>query len=305
MRAALAILIAVFALWSRVDAEPFTFAVTGDTPYSEGEREAFVSMLAGMNDAPLAFVVHIGDFKNGYSDCSDDLYRDRQSLFGQSRHPFVLIPGDNDWTDCGRFVAGHRDPEERLARLRSLFFSRDTSLGQRTLPLARQRIQPNGCCPENVRWWHAGVLFLGLHVVGSDNHYGPGRTPTREFVRRRDATIAWIEEGFGEAVARDAAAVVVFLHADMNLERLRHHGRGFDDIVDALTAAFASFGGPVLLVHGDTHRFRIDSPPGLTLATPGQTVIRLETYGSPVVGWVGVTVTPGQRNPFSFHEGRR
>ena len=43
---------------------------------------------------PLAFAVHVGDFKSGYSECGDALYQQRKEWFNLSRHPFVLVPGD-------------------------------------------------------------------------------------------------------------------------------------------------------------------------------------------------------------------
>jgi hypothetical protein len=41
---------------------PFVFAALGDTPYSPDEEARFVWLLAELNRAGLAFVVHVGDF---------------------------------------------------------------------------------------------------------------------------------------------------------------------------------------------------------------------------------------------------
>jgi hypothetical protein len=46
-------------------AADFTFAALGDAPYSESEEAPFVSVIAAMNREPLAFAIHVGDFKNG------------------------------------------------------------------------------------------------------------------------------------------------------------------------------------------------------------------------------------------------
>ena len=70
------------------------------------------------------------------------------------------------------------DPLERLAKLRTVFFPGDHTLGQRTFSLTRQS---QGADPtfakyrENVRWDLGGVTFVTLHVTGSNN--GLGRTP--------------------------------------------------------------------------------------------------------------------------------
>ena len=125
------------ALCGGPDAAEFTFAALGDTPYTRDEEERFPDLIAEMNREPLAFVVHVGDFKSARSHCSNELYLQRREWFGFSRHPFVFVPGDNEWTDCGRFLAGGYDPLERLRKLRELFFSSGESLGQRPIGLAR------------------------------------------------------------------------------------------------------------------------------------------------------------------------
>jgi hypothetical protein len=52
--------------------------------------------------------------------------------FNALPHPLIYTPGDNEWTDCheGRNVAG-LDPLERLAKLRTVFFQGERSLGQK------------------------------------------------------------------------------------------------------------------------------------------------------------------------------
>jgi hypothetical protein len=63
-----------------------------------------------------------------------------------------------------------------------------------------------------------------------------------------------------------------------------------------LIAETRKFPGQVVLVHGDTHRQRIDQPledpeTGMTL----RNFTRVETHGSPSFGWTKGTVD--QRNP--------
>ena len=56
-----------------------------------------------------------------------------------------------------------------------------------------------------------------------------------------------------------------------------------------------NFNGEVLLIHGDTHRYRFDQP--LTDSRTKQTLsnfTRLEVFGYPLVNWVRVRV--GQRD---------
>jgi hypothetical protein len=57
------------ALPAASSAPGFSFALTGDTPYSPHEETQFVEMLYELNREELAFIVHVGDFKSGSSRC--------------------------------------------------------------------------------------------------------------------------------------------------------------------------------------------------------------------------------------------
>jgi hypothetical protein len=50
----------------------------------------FPRLMADLNAAPLAFVVHLGDFTQ--TRCGDDLFADRLARFQASAHPFILVP---------------------------------------------------------------------------------------------------------------------------------------------------------------------------------------------------------------------
>ena len=167
----------------------------------------------------LSFVVHDGDFKNGSSLCSDDVFFNRLDLFNQFEQPFVFIPGDNEWTDCHRANNGSYDPLERLTFLRSLFFPTDQSLGQQTMTLARQSADPQfGLYSENVRWIEKNVMFVGLHVVGSNNNLGRTPTADAEYAARNAANLAWLNDSFALAAANGNRAVMVVIQANPNFE---------------------------------------------------------------------------------------
>ena len=53
------------------------------------------------------------------------------------------------------------------------------------------------------------------------------------------------------------------------------------------------FGKPVILIHGDTHRYRVDHPL-VDPAThkPVGNFTRIESFGSPFVDWIRVSVDP-------------
>jgi hypothetical protein len=297
---------ALLALWAALLPPPafavYAFGLFGDLPYSRAERARLPALLAQMDAAPLEFVVHVGDLKSGAALCSDAVYRDRLELFNASRHPLVFVPGDNDWTDCARWSNGRYDPLERLARLRAWFYPDDMTLGQRRLRLQRQSEAPRfAAWRENARWQLGPVLFLTLNVPGGNNNIGPvGKTPP-EFARRMQANTAWLEAGFDLAGRLGLAGIVVFIHGNPGFEAA---GTGFPDrgyahLIERLAARALAFPGQVLLVHGDTHRHNVGQP--LRDPRTGARIrnfTRVETYGSPFLGWVEVTVDDKDRRLF-------
>jgi hypothetical protein len=275
---------AAFFLWvslcswpsSFAHAAQFSFAALGDTPYNASEELYFGTMLEEMNRKPLAFTLHVGDFKNARSDCSDELFERRRRSFSQSRHPFVFVPGDNEWTDCS--TAEHpREPLERLAKLREVFFSRGATLGERTLRVEQQSAPSYA---EHLRWVLHDVLFATFNVPGPDNHVS--RMPD-EARRRTGAVLEWMRETFRIARKNKHAGVVLAMHANIWTGR-----RAYAEIVSALAAEARAYEGEILLVHGDTHWFRFDRP---LAARNINNLQRLEVFGSPFATWTLVTVT--------------
>ncbi|MGP1679353.1 MAG: hypothetical protein ACTS6J_19635 [Burkholderiales bacterium] len=315
MRIVLCLVLALLAgLAQAENPARFSFAIVGDAPYSTFEEAVFAQMLQETDAEDLAFVVHVGDIKSGGSPCSDELYEQRKRMFQLSRHPFILVPGDNEWTDCHRKSAGGYDPLERLARLRQVFYAGDLSLGLSTLKLERQSDDPGSAAAfreyrENVRWVVNGVLFIGLNIPGSNDNYG--RTPQMdtEHALRGRANAAWLAQGFDLAQKMDYAAVFVIIQADPHFERsLRRPANvtdGYAQFRQELLAHTLAFGKPVVLVHGDGHRFRVDQPllDPATRARVGQ-FTRIESFGSPLLDWIKVTLDPGKPEFMSIRTGK-
>ena len=267
----------------------FVFAALGDTPYAPDEEARFLWLLADINRANPAFVVHVGDFKSGWSECSDDLYRQRLEWLEYSRHPFVFVPGDNDWTDCWRGPAGGYRPTERLEKLRELFFAQPRSLGQRTIDLAQQgRGGLAHPYPEHARWTHQRVLFVTLNVPGGDNNLTRDRA---EFRARDAAARGWLRDAFRLARAQGLAGVVIMMQANP-WAAAGPRRAGYAPLMATLLAETREFSGEVLLIHGDTHRYRFDQPlidPETQRRVANFT--RIEVFGSPTMNWVKVSVT--------------
>lgn len=277
------------------------FALMGDTPYSTREVQQLDELIDQLNREELAFVVHVGDITSGRGPCTDEWFEARKRQFDRIRHPFVLLPGDNDWTDCHR---SGMDPLERLSRFRQLFEAGDESLGQRKMPLERQSGDPRFSeYREHMRWIAGNVLFVGLNVQGSNNNLG--RTPLmdEEYRRRMAAVSEWLDEAVKLTGDRELAGLVILSQANPDFEE---HWRtpgapdGFVEFRDMLLAVARRLGKPILFVHGDTHRYRLDRP--LEDPESGERIAnftRLEVYGSPWVRWVRGMLYPTGPAPFS------
>ncbi len=305
MKRAVAGLLAAIALGVR--AEPVAFGLFGDTPYNDWERRQLPLMMAEMDAEPLAFAIHDGDIKSGGSPCSDAVYADIRSVLDAAEHPLVFVPGDNEWTDCHRRSNGGHDPLERLAKLRETFFPGDESLGRRRLKLERQSAEPAfAAYRENVRWQAGGVLFVGLNVPGSNNNWS-GATkslgPSAEYLERGRANRAWLASAFTLARERKLPGILLVIQGNPDLEGRRDRNgkpNGYREFVDQLRDETRAFPGQVVLVHGDTHYFRIDRPLRDRDGAPLPNFTRVETYGSPTMGWVKGVADAADPGVFRF-----
>ncbi len=258
-------------------------------------------MIREINRESLAFVVHNGDIKAGETPCSDELFRARYGQFQTFAHPLIFIFGDNEWSDCGQTKTNRTDPVERLQKLREIFTANDRTLGRHPMPLERQSANPAFAeFRENVRWIYGGVLFAGFNIPGSANNFGQP-----EFPARNRANLAWLRESFVTAAASDLRAVMLIIQANprFDLARTNKLRAGFNEFLDALEEETLRFKKPVVLVHGDSHYFRIDKPLlGRKSKRRLENFTRVETFGNPDVHWLRARVDPANPNVFQFDQ---
>ena len=339
------------------EAPQFEFGIIGDTGYSAVGVEQFGDAIRELNQERLAFVVHIGDFKGG-QDCSDEYFRLVLAQFQTSVHPWIYTPGDNEWTDCAPLLPTRRDPLDALASLRSLFFPPNSSLGQKAITVDRQQDDPassldEGLYVENRRWVHGRVMFVTVHIVGSNDNCrmirpdrpaegtlpaaGPPPAPafgdvsmcSSEKRNREAANLKWLDDSFVQAKAMGVQGLVILTQADPGISAFKPAGLRLLTNLDSERKVFANYlnkfqaiatdsdwsNKPVLLVHGDSHYFRVDKPmqrgaDGSLSFTPSATAVtvdnfsRLETFGNPDTHWVRVGVDFRDPNLFLIRQGR-
>lgn len=229
-------------------------------PYTDSEIERLDLVIDEINAQPLDFVVHLGDVGSSARACNDEWLAARKRQFERIRHRFVLVPGDNEWSDC-------KQPLERLAAWRNMFCPE-------VLPLKQTR--QTGVYCEHVRWEAGGYVFVVLNVPGSNNHL---RHP--EHAPRMQAVFAWLDEAAAAAQKRDGLVVLMQANPFVTFPR-----DGYASLREKLAQLAQSMPGKVVLAHGDTHVYRNDEPlPGLR---------RIEVWGSPFVGWLRGAIAGGR-----------
>lgn len=277
----------------------FSFVALGDLPYGSPEKAygPYRVLIDRINHVAPAFSIHIGDFKSGSTLCSDEEFAQQRAHFQRFNGAVVYTPGDNEWTDCHRANNGAYDPLERLAALRKDFFKPSQSLGSHPIRLESQaqRMPAFANYVENQRWQHLGVLFNTVHMVGSNNNLeSHDAAASREFFERDAANVAWIQAAFAEAAEKQVSVLVFAFQADVfetkNLYEDFPGWSGFrKSIGETLLPLARRWGKPVLIIHGDSHQFKLDQPFTLN-RQPLPNVTRLIVPGASDVRAVKVTV---------------
>jgi hypothetical protein len=299
----------------------YSFGLWGDMPYKKaGDDSKLPAVLQSINASDIAFSLYDGDIKDGSSKCTDDIYTDALSMFGSMKKPVVYIPGDNEWTDCHRLNNGGMNSLERLTHVRKVMFPTLNSLGQTTLALQHQG-KLGAKFVENTRFSHGQITFVGINMPGSNNNLimdaktcskKSARTPEQcdaanaEYIERDTANVAWMMESFAQAKAQNSRGLVLVVQADPGFDLPETEDfdestlpgvSGYRYFMSKLAEQTSAFNGEVLFVHGDTHFFKLDKP----LYDPSNTLsnfTRLQTFGSPSLHWVKVTVDPTSDSVF-------
>jgi hypothetical protein len=294
---------------------PIDIAVIGDTPYGDPQIADLPNLIAHINaDPKVRAVVHVGDIKNGSSRCDDGYYGFILDSFNSLQDPLLYTPGDNEWTDCHRANNGAYNPLERLDFLRDVFFAdpRESLGGRHQRVLSQADVPAHAEFVENQMWMESTVVFSLHHAVGSNNGFAawsgiPDDPANRiaEVNRRIAAAVDWIDRSFALAASESAEGVVLFHQADMWSSAAAQSG--FREIAARIAERAAAFGKPVLLIEGDTHRYRVDHPftPAdarfgvyPTVAAPN--VTRIVVEGETSTEWLRLQVNPGGASLFSW-----
>ena len=293
----------------------FTFVALGDMPYKTPEDyPRFEALIAKVNALKPALTVHVGDIKAGSTVCSDEAFQKVKDEFALFEGPLVYTVGDNEWTDCHREKAGKFDPNERLNKVREMFFAEAKSHGKAPIAYERQsELMPDAKSwddkgfVENTRFVHGGVMFVQANIPGSNNNFETrGLDNVKEFFARDAANQKWIEATFEKAKAENLGALVLSIQADLwDIKQSEPDvplASGFVKTLKTIEKQAKAFGKPVLVINGDAHFYQVTPFYGTDMK-PIEGVTRLQVPGEKIVGAVRVVVDPDDADkPFAFQE---
>ena len=155
-------------------------------------------------------------------------------------------------------------------------------------------------------------LFVSLNIPGSNNNLENPKSRAEsasqvmsEYESRMDAVGKWLRTAQEKVLQGKYQEVVIAMQGNpfdgsgqsrLGLQWLGPKD-GYQQFRQQLIDFTQAVGKPVLLIHGDTHRFKFDQP--LSSQYKGLPLYRLETWGHPFQNrWVRVTIRSGEPQPF-------
>lgn len=312
--------------------KPLKVALWGDEFYGDDatiKNFQIDQTINSMNKHDLDFTLFAGDTKNGSSVCTDQaIGQDVIDIFNSLKAPTLYTLGDNEWTDCHRTNNGSYDPLERLDYLRATFFSKNKTQGKHPISVERQG-ELGKAYSENSRFTKSNVEFVALHVPGSNNNLVATAkqctnkslrdqtacdAATAEYQMRNEQNIAWLNDSFAKAREDKNAGIVILIQADIYFPFEMSDGgyqddflsqlnanNGYSDFFKTLVEETHNFDGQVLLVHGDSHYYKVDKAMFNDDGTLTSNFTRVEVFGSLENSWVEMTVDPASDNVFTFN----
>lgn len=329
--------LAVSSIWNanadQIVPLKYSIALIGDMPYDAKGVAQTPNVIADINaNAAIKFTLFDGDTMSGKGDkCTDENYaRIKKDFFDQFKNQIFYSVGDNEWVDCDRAVKGGYDPNERLAKVRTLFFGDSTGyiqLGQNKAGVGTV-ISHDPKYPEMQMFSYRGITFILPHVPGSANNAAVTSPANKtyndtakdgddaEYKARDAANVAWINKGFAKAKAENSIGVIVVVQANMDWEGYlrdqaspnNEYTQAFANVKQALLTNTLAFKKPVLLQNGDEHWYQVDMPMNETAGKlvekdKGSLVenfTRIQTFGSGFNHWVELQIDPKNPNLWTF-----
>jgi len=264
-------------------------ALWGDEFYKDdpATKTAMIDQtINSMNKHSLDFTIFADDTKNGSSLCTDQaIGQDAEDIFKRLKSPTLYTLGDNEWTYCHRTNNGSYVPIERLGYLRMYFCNKETTQNRHPIKVERQGAAGE-VYSENSRFVSNNVEFVAVNIVGSNNSlvvsedqcykksergWDDCDAATVEYQVRNAQNAVWLKDAFEQARSHHYAGILIDIQADIYFPFALSGGGYAKEFLDSLDANNSytdffkslaeethNYAGQVLLVHGDSHYFKLD-----------------------------------------------
>ena len=227
----------------------FGFYVMGDTPYSIWEESLLKAQIDNITKHHLdhaLFTVHVGDIqKVARTNCEPTHYKKIQRLLRRNSLPTVLLPGDNDWYDCPSQLESFRVFQEHFNGMEDYWEDR---WPKRTPHFRRWKEHP-----EYFVMQHEGILFVSIHLIHGD----PANEPEGVFDTRVRRSIDWVNKNVEDYFTRyPSIRGVILLGHSLRSPWTRPF---FEGIAGNFVNSTSRVDTPVLYLHGDGHKWSVDT----------------------------------------------
>lgn len=210
-----------------------TFCVIADVPYTQNERVKLPGQIQNQMEG-CEFLVHLGDLFQGEVGCDEERYILVKDMMMLSKVPAFIVPGDNEWNDCG-----NRAAIDAAWGTWSEHFMNLEDNWNHTFSVAR-----NLDYQENFYFIHKRTLVFGLNIVG-------GRVHDRdEWFLRLSLAADWVKAIVEMNVPLYADGVIIMAHAKPTDD----HVHFFQPLRDFIKGDLQNE-VPFLYLHGDGHDF--------------------------------------------------
>lgn len=187
----------------------FSFAALGDTNYTVEQDVDYLELMKNViNEEKPVFLVHVGDINAdpaafeipsapGQTWLSIDT-RDYQMIDTRNYWwtnldvPFIIVPGDNDWSDQIKIPLGplppgqgasdlpNLQPVQTLDEFRQVWYGDGMNV-EPSFEIVRQSNeypQQYSDFVENARWVYRDIVFVILHTISGNNGLSPSASPS-------------------------------------------------------------------------------------------------------------------------------
>jgi hypothetical protein len=213
-----------------------TFCVIADVPYFDNETAALPGQIQNQMDG-CEFLVHLGDIVRGEVACEDEHYILIRELLWQSKVPAFIVPGDNEWNDCGNEMM----IDAAWGRW-TTYLSNFEDHWNHTIPVVRHLERP-----ENFYFVMKRSLVFGLNIVGGRVH------DADEWHSRLTDLSDWVRTISLLNYPIYADGVFIMAHAHPTAD----HDAFFNPLRRIVRDDFGNQ-VPFLYLHGDGHKFQYE-----------------------------------------------